>query len=364
MMKLLKTCCAFVISIGCQSKPAEKAAAPKKPAAAGSGERPSGGSEVGSATDPEPAIAEGSTATTGAAPPGIGSELASPPPPPPPPPGAGAGAVKITWLGTAGLYVTDGATSFFVDPFVSRYGLPRVLARLPLESNPELVQEWAAKTGAPRGTSVIVTHSHFDHALDAPAFAAQLGGKLIGSGSTVFVGLGAGLKADQMQQVKAGEKLVLGAFSLRWIGSCHGPQFAGIELWSGNIEAPLEQPTAAHKYKGGDHFTLVVEHPSARFMHQSSACALPNMYAGTAVDTVFLGIAARVSTLELVDPILKEAGAKRLVPFHHDDFFQPLSEPMAYGTGTDVEEFFDTLKTQRPEVVVTNLTIGSSWQHP
>ena len=49
------------------------------------------------------------------------------------PAGAGGpGAIRVTWLGTAGLMVADGDTSLLIDPFVSRYGLATVGLGRPL----------------------------------------------------------------------------------------------------------------------------------------------------------------------------------------------------------------------------------------
>jgi L-ascorbate metabolism protein UlaG (beta-lactamase superfamily) len=268
--------------------------------------------------------------------------------------------VKVTWLGTAGLYVSDGKSSFLVDPFVSRYGLARVLTRMALEPKMELIEGLIKKLAVPQGTPVLVSHSHYDHALDAPYFADKLHGKLIGSGSTVFVGLGAGLKQSQMQLVAAGETLRIGDFQIKFVASCHGPQFAGLELWTGAIEAPFRQPAGAFNYKVGDHFSLAVTHPGGSFFHQASACIKPGMYDGVHADTLFLGIAARDSTLGLVDPALRALGARQLVPIHWDDFFSPLSEGAKPGTGSRMDEFRQTMKAERPLIRVTELGYGDS----
>lgn len=302
-----------------------------------------------------------------------GAQPATPPPtgtatpaavaatlPPGEPAATAANPVQVAWLGTAGLFVTDGKTSFLIDPFVSRYGLARVLTRLALTPQTDLVKEWIKKLGVPPGTPVIVTHSHYDHVLDAPSFAQELGGKLIGSSSTLNVGLGAGMKSDMLATVRAGEVVTLGDFKIRFMKSCHGPQFAGLELWTGDITAPLAQPTGAAHYKVGDHVSLAVEHPKGTFYHQSSACLEPGMYEGVHASTLFLGISARSSTQELVDPALQGTGARRLVPIHWDDFFEPLSEGPEPVTGVDMDEFYETMRLKHPETQVKTLGYAES----
>lgn len=302
-----------------------------------------------------PPAAPPATATAGAA-----AEPPKPAAPVAPPPGSEPGPVTVTWLGTAGLYVTDGRTAFLIDPFVSRYGIARVLSGLALEPKLTLIDDWIKRLGVPRGTPVLVTHSHYDHALDAPYFAQALGGKLYGSGSTVYVGIGAGLKPDAMHQVAAGETLTLGDFRIRFMASCHGPQFAGLELWTGTIDEPLEQPANARSYKVGDHFSLAIEHPRATFYHQSSACLLPGMYDGVHADTIFLGISARSDTMALVTPALLGTGARRIVPIHWDDFFEPLSDGPSPVTGVDLPEFRETVRVERPDVELKELGFGEA----
>jgi hypothetical protein len=65
------------------------------------------------------------------------------------------GAVRVTWMGTAGLYVTDGETGFFIDPFVSRYGLLKVLWGSSLPPRVQTICDWIDRIGCPHADAVI-----------------------------------------------------------------------------------------------------------------------------------------------------------------------------------------------------------------
>ena len=114
-----------------------------------------------------------------------------------------APGVSVTWLGTAGVLVSDGRTDILIDPFVSRYGLLRVGLGLPLHPRQDLIDAWLERLGCRNVEAVLVSHSHYDHSLDAPYFARATGALLAGSESTLNVGRGAGLPGGA-GQVSAG----------------------------------------------------------------------------------------------------------------------------------------------------------------
>ena len=106
------------------------------------------------------------------------------------PGGADSPGVDVTWLGTAGVLVSDGRTGILIDPYVSRSGMLKVLLGSALSPDRELVRQWVGRLGAGSIQAVVVSHSHFDHALDAPFFALETGALLMGSESTLNVGRG------------------------------------------------------------------------------------------------------------------------------------------------------------------------------
>jgi L-ascorbate metabolism protein UlaG (beta-lactamase superfamily) len=267
-------------------------------------------------------------------------------------------AVRVTWMGTAGLYVTDGETGFFIDPFVSRYSLMKVLCGFSLPPQTQIIDDWINRIGCRQADAVIVTHSHYDHALDAPFFAQKTGALLIGSDSTAWIGRGAGLPENQIRIVRFGDRLKLGKFEIKFIESRHSKVVLGRIPWPGEITAPLTPPASASDYRLGEIFALFVAHPKGNFVHQGSAGHIEGMYDGLEANTIFLCIAGREDTRDLLRCSAVALKAKQVIPIHFDNFFRPLDEEMSVLRGVNMQEFYKTASVVAPDVLIQTAPLG------
>ena len=270
----------------------------------------------------------------------------------------GPGAVRVAWLGTAGLMITDGETTLLIDPFVSRYGLARVALGWPLPPRQDLVDAWVRRLGAGNTAAVLVTHSHYDHAMDAPFFARATGAVLAGSESTANIGRGAGIDPARLRVVAPGHTLGFGRFEVTFVESRHGPSPLGGVLFPGNIDRPVCPPAAASAYRLGTTFSLVLRHPAGTLVHHGSAGDRAGMYDGVRADVVFLGLAGRKDTDAYVAAVVDAVGARRVIPLHFDDFFKGLDRPFAFLAGVGFSEFVRTVRRTRPRLEVTTLPVG------
>ncbi|MDD4356201.1 MAG: MBL fold metallo-hydrolase [Smithellaceae bacterium] len=244
--------------------------------------------------------------------------------------GLGQEGVRLTWLGTAGIFITDGKTGILIDPYVSRFSLSTIAFRLPLKPDRALIRNWAEKLGREKITAVIVSHSHFDHAADAPFFAIEAGAPLVGTESTVNVGRGAGLEESKLIAVKPGQTITFGDFTIEFIESVHGAAVLGRVPFPGTIDQPLVPPAAAGKYRLGGVFALLIEHPAGTILHHGSAGFKPGMYDGISVDVVLLGISGRGNTDRYLENVALKTRAKLVVPIHVDNFLKPLKDGMSF----------------------------------
>lgn len=268
-----------------------------------------------------------------------------------------AGAVRVTWMGTAGFYITDDETALYIDPFVSRYGLLKVALGFSLSPRTDLVADWCRKTGN-KADAVIVSHSHYDHAIDAPFFARQTGALLIGSESTAWVGRGAGLEENRIKVVAGGGSIQLGKFNIIFLKSRHGPALFGKIPWPGTIDTPLVPPAAASAYRLGETFTLVIRHPSGTLVHNGSAGYLPAMFNGITADVVLLGITGRADTRALIENVVLPLKAGTVIPIHYDNFFSPLDKPIKPLRTADVKEFGRTAAAYADRFQVRWIPVG------
>src|SRR4051794_11134660 len=86
--------------------------------------------------------------------------------------------LDIAWLGVSGYRLTYEGVSLFVDPYVSRVPLRSLLLRRVAMPNDAMLDRYAAAPGEVAG--VLVGHTHFDHAVDAPAIARRHRAKAYG----------------------------------------------------------------------------------------------------------------------------------------------------------------------------------------
>ncbi len=135
-------------------------------------------------------------------------------------------------LGTAGWEITDGRTVVLIDPYLSR--LRRVTPNdtvdpadnRPLFDNAAIAQSDTAAIDAHIQRAdfkkVLITHTHYDHALDAPYIASKTGATIIGTESTYHFARAQGVPADKLIVVRGGEDYVFEGLSVRVIPSLHG----------------------------------------------------------------------------------------------------------------------------------------------
>jgi L-ascorbate metabolism protein UlaG (beta-lactamase superfamily) len=238
--------------------------------------------------------------------------------------------LQATFLGTTSLLFSDGKTCLLTDGFFSRPPLWRVaLGRIAPDRT--AIERGMTRAGITRLDAVLVSHSHYDHALDAPEVARLGGALLAGSPSSAHVARGWGLAEEQIRVVQSGDSLTFGAFRVSFLPSTH----ALPNLEAGTIDRPLVPPARASAYKDGGCFSLLIEHPAGSLLLQSSAGFIPNGLAGVHADAALLSLAmlGRRSPryrLAYFEQVAGLTGARVVYPIHHDDFTRPLGDKVTF----------------------------------
>ncbi len=269
----------------------------------------------------------------------------------------GEGAVRVVWMGTAGLYITDGETGIYIDPFVSRYGLLNVGLGFKLNPKHEQIDKWIKITGGQHAAAVLISHSHYDHAMDAPYFAARTGAVIAGSRSTASVARGAGLPEKQIRVIAGGEPMVMGKFTATFIKSMHSPVFFGRIPWPGEITEPLRPPAPASAYREGGTYAIVLSHPRGTLLHYGSAGIMPGIFENISAEAVFLSLGGRKDTPSLLTHVVKPVHAGRVIPIHYDNFFAPLDAGVSCLMGVNMKEFEQSVAGS-PGISATFLPLG------
>ncbi len=74
--------------------------------------------------------------------------------------------VRMKYLGTNSLFITDGETNLLVDPYFSRPNAKPNDLDAEIEPDAETIENALKTAGIDRVDAILVTHSHWDHSLD------------------------------------------------------------------------------------------------------------------------------------------------------------------------------------------------------
>ncbi len=247
--------------------------------------------------------------------------------------------LELTWLGVSGYRLTYERTSLFIDPYLSRVPLRALLLRRQALPDPAMLDRYATAPGPVAG--VLVGHTHFDHAVDAPAIARRFHAKAYGSESLVtLMGLhGLGELAVEAVPHRTYE---LGPFTVRFIPSRHSKLLFGRKVpMDGELTCEHLHGLVPTAYKCGAVWGIRIDVAGVRLYHQGSADLDDDELPDEAVDVFLAGVAGRSVTPRYWQRILPRLDPALIVPTHYDDFFAALGSPEKFVRGVKLGELPD-----------------------
>ncbi len=218
--------------------------------------------------------------------------------------------------------------SLFIDPYVSRVPLRALLLKRTALPDDALVERFVHAPGPVAG--VLVGHTHFDHAIDAPAIARRYGAKAYGSESLAHLmrlhGLGP-LAVD----VIAHKRYELGPFVVRFVPSRHAKLLFGRKIpMDGELTCDHLHGLSPGAYRCGQVWGIRIDVGGSSLYHQGSADLDDDELRDGPVDVFLAGVAGRSFTPRYWERILPRLDPRVVVPTHYDDFFAPLGRPLDF----------------------------------
>jgi len=236
--------------------------------------------------------------------------------------------LEIEWLGVAGYRLAYEGRALLIDPYISRVPFEHVLRRRPALPDLELLERVLPPSDDV--VAILVGHTHWDHAVDAPALARRHGCPVLGSGSLrTLMGLH-GL-AEHAVEVEPHRAYELGPFTVTFVPSVHSKLVLGMKVpYDGELTCSHLDGLAPSAYRCGQVWGIRIEVAGASLYHQGSADLLDDELGDAPVDVFLAGVAGRSFTPRYWERILPRLDPRVVVASHFDDFFRPLGAPLGF----------------------------------
>jgi L-ascorbate metabolism protein UlaG (beta-lactamase superfamily) len=236
--------------------------------------------------------------------------------------------LEIEWLGVSGYRMSFGGQTIFIDPYLSRVPFGDLFRRRTALPDPAALDRFVHAPGEVAG--VLVGHTHFDHAVDAPAIARRFGCKAYGSDSLVALMALHDLTPHAIE-VEPYRTYELGPFEVSFTPSVHSKLLLGLAVpYDGDLTCEHLDALSPSAYRCGQVWGISIEVAGIRFYHQGSANLIDDAIRKRGVDVFLAGIAGRNFTDDYWKRIIPRLDPKVIVPTHYDNFFRPLGRPMEF----------------------------------
>lgn len=268
--------------------------------------------------------------------------------------------LELEWLGTSGFRLRYQGFQLLIDPYLTRVPLSAVLRGRVVPPSMQRIHKHLEGADA-----ILIGHTHFDHALDAPKISELFGCPVYGSRSTANLMALHG-QEHAMHEVENYKVYELGPFEVTFVPSVHSKLFLGLSVpYSGDVCCDHFDDLTPSAYKCGQVFGIHIRVAGTTFYHQGSADLIEEAMRHKGVDFFLAGIAGRGFTRNYADRILRSLQPKVVVPNHYDNFFHPLESPMEFSTNVNLSGFVDDVAAVSSEFQVATLTplhtVGSEY---
>ena len=244
--------------------------------------------------------------------------------------------LELEWLGVSGYRIAYKGQTLFIDPYLSRVPFRDLVLRRRTLPDPAALDRFGGATTEVVG--VLVGHTHFDHAVDAPAIARRFDCKAYGSSSLLNLMALHGLAASSVV-VEPYRAYELGPFVVRFTPSVHSKLLLGLAVpYDGELTCEHLDSLSPGAYRCGQVWGISIEVAGVTFYHQGSANLIDDAVRERGVDVFLAGVAGRSFTREYWQRILPLLDPKVVVPTHYDNFFRPLGQPLEFVSNVQLSE--------------------------
>jgi L-ascorbate metabolism protein UlaG (beta-lactamase superfamily) len=244
--------------------------------------------------------------------------------------------LDVEWLGVSGYRFSYEGKTLFIDPYLSRVPFRDLVLKRTAVPDPAALERFVDAPGDTVG--VLVGHTHFDHAVDAPAIARKFDCKAYGSRSLVRLMDLHGL-AERAVEVEPYRTYELGPFEISFTPSVHSKLLLGLAVpYDGELTCDHLDALSPGAYRCGQVWGITIAVAGLRFYHQGSANLVDEATHEREIDVFLAGVAGRSFTDDYWQRILPILQPRAIVPTHYDNFFRPLGQKMEFVANVQLAE--------------------------
>lgn len=261
--------------------------------------------------------------------------------------------LELEWIGVSGYRLTYEGQTIYIDPYVSRVPFSSLLRRRQAVPDAAALARFLPRAGKVVG--VLVGHTHFDHAVDAPAVAREFGCPAYGSGSLARLMRLHGL-AELAIEVEPYRTYELGPFEVSFTPSAHSKLLLGLAVpMAGELTCEHLDSLSPSAYKCGQVWGVTIRVAGISLYHQGSANLIDDALRERDIDVFLAGIAGRSFTERYWERILPLLDPRFVVPTHYDNFFKPLGEEMDLVTNVKLSTLPDEVRAVTRDAAIATM---------
>ncbi len=266
-------------------------------------------------------------------------------------------ALSMRWTSVAGIIIQDDETSLGFDLVFTRPGLAQWANFRKLQPIPSAIEENLAALQLAKLDALFVSHSHFDHVLDAPWIAHRFGARLFGGISIERIAMANakrfGWSDLQFEPIVDRQTVTVGKFTIRGYKRTHAAIFPGIGFHFLGGEVLADFRFGFDQYRAGETWCYVIEHPEGKIFVDQGA----QFFDGVAADLkgvhfMAIGVSNKKSVEDWIARFVQPYLPKVLVPLHFDWFFSaPRRDATRMLPGTNLDELRRETARVSPETL-------------
>jgi L-ascorbate metabolism protein UlaG (beta-lactamase superfamily) len=259
--------------------------------------------------------------------------------------------VEMRWLSVASVYLDDGKSRVMIDPCFTRPGLMHWLNLEKIKSNEQNIKSILTKFDIAKVNALLVSHSHFDHSVDAAMVAKITGATLYVDKSSDIIARAYRDPTIKRQLIHEKGSIQVGDFKIIPIRRDHLPiKPFGFYFMPG--EVPADFDFDLWDYKEGENWMYYVVHPQGTILiDQAGDPRLEKISPFvTKADVLIQGVANRVSDENILNGYVTKFKPKIFIPTHYDNFFLDFKPegPTVFLPFLKLEALMDKVKIELP----------------